>query len=81
MCGAVNPQDFVPGLYRHFKGDLYRAFFLAQHEYTLEHVVVYMHLADGAIWTRSLGHWNEHVEWPDGTIRSRFVKELSAPSH
>lgn len=65
---------FEPGVYTHFKGGLYRALFLARDERTLEDVVVYVHLHDGSVWTRSLESWSEYVQWPNGKTNPRFLK-------
>ena len=50
-------DDFKPGLYRHYKGGLYRALFLATDEATKQPHVVYVALSDGSLWTRSLQDW------------------------
>lgn len=61
------------GEYTHFKGGHYRVFALAKHSETQEPMVVYTSLKTGEFWVRPLGMWLEHVEWPDGQRRPRFV--------
>lgn len=63
---------FKPGLYRHWKGGLYRALFLAQDSTNRypgkagsseEPMVVYMSLDDpGNLCVRTLAQWNEVVD-------------------
>ena len=51
------------GLYRHFKGNYYRALFVARDSETMEPVVVYRALyGDGGVWVRPADMWNETVE-------------------
>lgn len=70
-------EPFKPGIYRHWKGPLYRALFLAQEstnrvishrtdatESTEEPLVVYVSLESGNVCVRSLEQWNELVPNP-----------------
>ncbi len=68
---------FKPGIYRHWKGGLYRALFLAedstnregpitthapgQLESSQEPIVIYISLTNGKPFVRSLAQWNELV--------------------
>ena len=62
-----------PGIYRHFKGGLYRVLGVARHSETLEELVVYQSCVDASqLWVRPLSMWNETVEWDGQKIR-RFV--------
>ena len=55
--------ELKPGLYRHFKGNLYRLLYVAKHSETLEEMVVYQALyGEQGIWVRPASMWNEHVE-------------------
>jgi len=55
--------DLKPGVYRHFKGNLYRLLYVAKHSETLEPMVVYQALyGEGGIWVRPASMWTEHVE-------------------
>ena len=51
-----------PGIYRHFKGNLYRLLFVARHSETLEPMAVYQALyGERGYWTRPASMWNEWV--------------------
>ena len=62
-----------PGIYRHFKGNLYRVLYVAKHSETLEEMVVYQALyGDGGIWVRPLSMWEETVTF-NGQQVKRFT--------
>ena len=62
-----------PGVYRHFKGNLYELVGLATHSETLEPMVVYRLLYGGrALWVRPAAMWTERVE-RDGYSGPRFA--------
>ena len=70
-------MDILPGLYRHFKGGLYRVEGVARHSETLEEMVVYRALyGEGGLWVRPSAMWNETVTH-EGVLQPRFapVKE------
>ena len=70
-------MDILPGLYRHFKGGLYRVEGVARHSETLEEMVVYHVLyGEGGLWVRPASMWNEAVTH-EGVLQPRFelVKE------
>ena len=70
-------MDILPGLYRHFKGGLYRVEGVARHSETLEEMVVYRALyGEGGLWVRPASMWNETVTH-EGVFQPRFalVKE------
>ncbi len=63
-----------PGVYRHFKGNMYEVLCTAKHSETLEEMVVYRALyGEGGVWVRPADMWNETV-WRDGMARPRFQK-------
>ena len=65
-------MELKPGLYRHFKGNLYRLLYVAKHSETLEEMVVYQALyGEMGIWVRPAAMWNEPVE-RDGYSGPRF---------
>ena len=65
-------MELKPGLYRHFKGNLYRLLYVAKHSETLEEMVVYQALyGEQGIWVRPAAMWSEHVE-RDGYCGPRF---------
>ena len=65
-------SELKPGVYRHFKGNLYRLIAVARHSETLEDLVVYQALyGEGGFWVRPAAMWNEHVE-KDGYSGPRF---------
>lgn len=52
-----------PGIYRHFKGNLYELIGIAKHSETLEPMVVYRALyGEGGLWVRPASMWSETVE-------------------
>ena len=58
--------ELNPGLYRHFKGNLYRLLYVAKHSETLEPMVVYQALyGEQGIWVRPASMWNEWVDKED----------------
>ena len=64
-----------PGIYRHFKGNLYRVIGVARHSETLEEMVVYQALREeGGLWVRPAAMWNETVD-RDRYHGPRFTKE------
>ena len=66
-------SSLKPGVYRHFKGNLYELLYVATHSETLEEMVVYRALyGEGGVWVRPLSMWTEHVE-RDGYSSPRFL--------
>ena len=64
---------FKTGLYRHYKGGLYRLIGLAKHSETLEQMVVYQALyGELGLWARPAAMWNETVII-DGNPVTRFT--------
>ncbi len=58
------------GLYRHYKGNLYRLLFIARHSETLEEMVVYQDVnAPEKYWARPVHMWEETVETGGKTVR------------
>lgn len=65
------PQDAPqPGIYKHYKGNLYQVLGMARHSETEEWMVVYQALyAERGFWTRPLSIWLEPVQAAhDGTV-------------
>ncbi|TSC55656.1 MAG: hypothetical protein G01um101418_760 [Parcubacteria group bacterium Gr01-1014_18] len=63
---------FKLGIYKHFKGDLYRAFFVARSsEAREEEFVVYQSLTKDYVWIRPLEMFMEDVD-RDGYKGPRF---------
>ncbi len=62
------------GLWRHFKGNLYRVHGIALHSETGEEMVVYQALyGQQGLWVRPVSMWQEHVE-RDGYSGPRFLR-------
>ena len=72
----MNPTEFKPGVYRHYKGAHYLALGLAREDETEELVVVYVRLYARAglpMSTRRLSVWKEQVPMaPGGAMAPRF---------
>ena len=67
-------MELKPGIYRHFKGNLYELVGIAKHSETLEPMVVYRALyGEGGLWVRPAHMWTELVERDDYN-GPRFVK-------
>ena len=63
----------VGGIYRHYKGNLYKVLHLARHTETEETLVVYQALyGEYGIWARPLEMFLETVTLPDGSVVPRF---------
>ena len=59
-------MELKPGLYRHFKGNLYKLIGVAKHSETLEPMVVYQAMYDeGGLWVRPAAMWTELVDRED----------------
>lgn len=66
-------EELKPGIYRHFKGNLYELVGIAKHSETLEPMVVYRALyGEGGLWVRPAHMWSEQVE-QDGYKGPRFI--------
>lgn len=82
MHQPTQPQEIKPGIYKHYKGGIYRVRFIATHSETLEKLVVYEMIEDtrpgrtygpGSIWVRPLTMFTENVEWEGKTV-PRFAQ-------
>jgi hypothetical protein len=67
----------IGGIYKHYKGNLYKVIAIAKHSETLEEVVVYEALYAGdfpmrQVWVRPASMWNETV---NGIPRFELVKK------
>jgi len=76
----MSKEEFKPGIYKHFKGNLFLALFLAKHSETEEDLVIYVDLYEnksGQIWARPLDMFLDYKELEDGTKvkRFKFVRE------
>ena len=59
-------MELKPGIYRHFKGNLYELIGVAKHSETLEPMVVYRALyGEGGLWVRPAHMWSEQVDRDD----------------
>jgi hypothetical protein len=60
------------GIYRHYKGNVYRVLHIAKHTETLEDMVVYQDINNpNKIWARPASMWNNDITF-DGEIVKRF---------
>ena len=66
-------QEIKTGMWRHFKGNLYRVHGIALHSETGEEMVVYQALyCQRGLWVRPASMWLEQVE-RDGYSGPRFI--------
>ena len=62
----------INGVYKHYKGNLYKVLGFAKHSETNEDLVIYMALyGDYCVWARPKHIWNEIVE-KNGKKYKRF---------
>ena len=63
------------GIYRHYKGNLYRVIGIANHSETLEEMVVYQPLyGEQKLWVRPLHMWDNVIDGA-GVKRFELVSE------
>lgn len=64
------------GIYRHYKGNIYKVLHIAKHSETLEDMVIYQDVNDpDKIWARPASMWNDDVEIDRKTVKQfRFVE-------
>jgi hypothetical protein len=66
-------MNVKPGIYRHFKGQLYEVFGPARHSETEELFVVYRALyGDGGTWIRPAAMFFDTIK-QDGLVQPRFA--------
>ena len=77
MKKEIKPiESDISGIYRHYKGGMYRVICLAHHSETLEDMVVYQAMyGEKGIWVRPKAMFDEVIE-RDGKTFRRF-KEIS----
>lgn len=64
------------GIYRHYKGNIYRVLHIATHSETLEDMAVYQDINNpDKIWARPASMWNDDIEIDGKTVkRFQFVE-------
>lgn len=59
-------MELKPGIYRHFKGNLYELIGVASHSETLEPMVIYRALyGERGLWVRPAAMWTQWVDRED----------------
>lgn len=76
MLDALPPLiETPPGLYRHYKGQLYEVLGTARHSETLEAMTLYRALyGERGLWVRPAAMFLEDIEI-DGIRQPRFVRQ------
>ena len=68
------PLTAAPGLYRHYKGNLYEVIDTVRHSETLEPMTLYRALyGERGLWVRPAAMFLENVEL-DGSVQPRFTR-------
>lgn len=71
---SLRLPKIVPGLYKHYKGKIYKVINIATHTETEEKFVVYHdYLNKNSLWIRPLKMFNETITM-EGNIKPRFEK-------
>src|SRR5262245_21876031 len=73
---SIPSRDVKPGIYRHYKGGLYRVLGMIRDSTNAtagRWLVQYVSLTYGEVHARHVDEWLEDVEWPDGEVRSRYI--------
>ncbi len=70
---SVNIMNKIKlGIYRHYKGNMYKVLHIAKHSETLEDMVIYQDVNNpDKIWARPAFMWNDDIEI-DGKTVKRF---------
>lgn len=72
MSSSEKGAPVAPGLYRHYKGNLYEVIGVATHSETMEQLVVYRALyGERGLWVRPLRMFDETIV-KDGKSVKRF---------
>ena len=62
----------INGIYRHYKGNMYKVIAIGKYSETLDQLVVYQALyGNNEIWCRPISMWNDDIN-VDGKIQKRF---------
>jgi len=75
-------MDILPGLYKHYKGNIYEVIGIARHSETLEELVVYKatYQPEGEnLWVRPVSMFTETVT-VNGAEVKRFEKTEESPA-
>jgi len=69
-------SEIKSGIYRHYKGNIYKVLYIAKHSETLEDMVVYQDVNNpDKIWARPISMWNDDIEIEGKIVkRFRFIK-------
>lgn len=52
----------IGGIYKHFKGNIYKVVGIAKHSETMDDMVVYESLRNNTLWVRPLSMWSEVID-------------------
>lgn len=76
---SVNIMNKIKlGIYRHYKGNMYKVLYIAKHSETLEDMVIYQDVKyPDKIWARPASMWNDDIEIDGNTVkRFELMEEL-----
>lgn len=76
----MSTGPILGGVYRHYKGSMYKVLKIAVHTETLEGMVIYKSLDDNLLWARPQKMFTSDVEI-DGQPQKRFTYHHKEKNH
>ena len=61
----------INGIYKHYKGNIYKVLVIGRHSETGEDMVIYQSLKNGEVWCRPKNMWFDKID--DNTTRFTLI--------
>ena len=61
----------INGIYKHYKGNIYKVLVIGRHSETCEEMVIYQSLKNGEVWCRPKNMWFDKID--DNTTRFTLI--------